>query len=228
MFPDITLCITIGLRPTELRRTLISLSALLDKMPVIAINDFGDEETNEVFQEMVPLGLIIKHNTKNNHHKALDALYSSVTTKYIFHCEDDWIFNRLDFVDKSIYILQKFPNVSSVSFRDINNFSFTSDQLNERLIIEKNNIRYTRLDPLHDQWYGYSLNPNIFEKKLWETIGGFSQFKKERHISRFLRAKGKHVAFLEPGPCVHGGDDVSIANPKKFNLVKYIKNYLKK
>ena len=63
MFPDITLCITIGLRPTELRRTLISLSALLDKMPVIAINDFGDEETNEVFQEMVPLGLIIKHNT---------------------------------------------------------------------------------------------------------------------------------------------------------------------
>ena len=119
-------------------------------------------ETNKVFQEIVPHGVIVKHISKKNHHKALDELYSNVTTKYIFHCEDDWIFSSTDFVDKSINILQEFPNVSSVSFRDINDFSFTADQLNERLIIEENNLRYTRLDPLHDQWYGFSLNPNIF------------------------------------------------------------------
>jgi len=227
MYNNITMCITIGLRPTELRRTLKSLSSICSSMPVIAINDFGDMETNKVFQEIVPHGVIVKHISKKNHHKALDQLYSNVKTKYIFHCEDDWIFSSTDFVDKSINILQEFPNVSSVSFRDINDFSFTADQLNERLIIEKNNLRYTRLDPLHDQWYGFSLNPNIFEKKLWESIGRFSQFKKERHISRYLRSQGKHTAFIEPGPCIHGGDNVSIANPKKFNLIKYIKNQLR-
>ncbi|MDB9992172.1 hypothetical protein OAD94_06665 [Amylibacter sp.] len=224
---DTTLCITIGLRPIELKRTLKSLSSILHSMPVIAINDFGDEETNKVFKEMVPHGILIQHKSKKNHHKALDELYSHVSTKYIFHCEDDWIFNRLDFVDDSIKILEEFPNVSSVSFRDINNFSFTSEQLSQILIIEGDNIKYTRLDPLHDQWYGFSLNPNIFEKKLCDQIGKFSQFKKERHISRFLRAKGMHMAFLEPGPCVHGGDDISIANPKKYSVFKKIKKYLR-
>lgn len=227
MFPDITLCITMGLRPDELRRTLISLSALLAEMPVIAINDFGDVETNEVFEEMVPHGIIIKHESKKNHHNALDVLYSNVKTKYIFHCEDDWIFSGTDFVDESINILQEFPDVSSVSFRDINNFAFTPQELKKRSIIIKNDIKYTRLDKLHDQWYGFSLNPNIFEKQLWESIGKFSQFKKERHISRHLRSKGKHIAFLEPGPCIHGGEEVSIANPKKNNIFKKFKNYLR-
>tara|TARA_B110001450_G_C17650924_1_gene493240 strand:+ start:116 stop:808 length:693 start_codon:yes stop_codon:yes gene_type:complete len=222
-----TLCITIGLRPIELKRTLKSLSSILHSMPVIAINDFGDEETSKVFKEMVPHGRIVQYKSKKNHHKALDELYSNVSTKYIFHCEDDWIFNRSDFIDDSIKILQEFPNVSSVSFRDINNFSFSSEQLCQRLIIEGDNIKYTRLDPLHDQWYGFSLNPNIFEKKLWEQIGKFSQFKKERHISRFLRANDMHMAFLEPGPCIHGGDDVSIANPKKFSVIKKVKKYLR-
>ena len=66
------MCITIGLRPTELKRTLKSLSSICSSMPVIAINDFGDRETNKVFQEIVPHGVIVKHISKKNHHKALD------------------------------------------------------------------------------------------------------------------------------------------------------------
>ena len=48
----VTACITMGRRPQLLRETLRSLLPLLSSMPVLAVNDFGDDETNAVFREL--------------------------------------------------------------------------------------------------------------------------------------------------------------------------------
>lgn len=76
-------------------------------------------------------------------------------------------------------------------------------------------VRYARLDNLHDQWHGYTFNPHLISMDTLREIGKFGAFKKERHVSRFLRKKGKYVAYIKPGACHHIGEDHSVSNPSQ-------------
>ena len=91
---DITLCLTIGRRPELLRQTLESLFSQISFEHIIAINDFRDEETNQVFRELCPTGILLNLAEQVGHHKAVDVMYAQVKTNYIFHCEDDWLFDQ--------------------------------------------------------------------------------------------------------------------------------------
>ena len=106
---NLTLCLTIGRRPELLRQTLQSLLDKVEFADIIAINDFRDEETNQVFRELCPEGLLINLPTQVGHHKAVDEMYSKVQTEYIFHCEDDWLFDQPIEFEKYIKTLKKNP-----------------------------------------------------------------------------------------------------------------------
>jgi len=77
----ITLCLTIGRRPDLLRQTLETLVGL-PPLPVLAINDFGDAETNAVFREMCQQGRLIEPGRHLGHHGAVDLMYAEVKTPY--------------------------------------------------------------------------------------------------------------------------------------------------
>lgn len=55
------------------------------------------------------------------HHYALKALYESINTKYVFHCEDDQIFKKCDFdyFKLSYNILENYKNIWIVLLRDM-------------------------------------------------------------------------------------------------------------
>jgi len=222
---NVTLCLTIGRRPDLLRQTLESLAGL-PEMPVLAINDFGDEETNEVFRALCPHGRLIDAGGHVGHHPAVDLMYAEVKTPYIFHCEDDWGFTRTDFVEEALAILAHDPKLSLVCMRASNDIPM-SDQARATITVhDAGGIAYQRLDQVHDQWHGFSFNPHIAPKKLWEDLGGFSQFKKERYISRHLRAQGRHIAFLLPEACRHIGEGVSTA-PRPDSMFKRFKRWMR-
>ena len=73
---------------------------------IIAINDFRDEETNQVFRELCPHGTLIVQKKQVGHHRAVDLMYAQVKTPYIFHCEDDWQFDQPLQLDKYIELLK--------------------------------------------------------------------------------------------------------------------------
>lgn len=175
-------------------------------MPVLAINDFGDAETNDVFRELCPNGRLMEPGRHLGHHGAVDFMYAAVETPYIFHGEDDWGFSRTDFLADGMALLQSDPKISVVCFRSSKDIPLSD--ANRALIRteERAGIAYERLDPLHEQWHGYTFNPHLAPKALWEGLGGFSQFAKERHLSRFLRAKGMYTPFMLPEACRHIGD----------------------
>ena len=79
---NITLCLTIGKRPQELRRTLESILSQINFEHIIAINDFRDEETNQVFRELCPHGtLIIQEKTQSqfmNDYMSFTSSYNSI------------------------------------------------------------------------------------------------------------------------------------------------------
>lgn len=184
---------------------------------VIAVNDFRDEETSQVFREICPQGELIIPSRQLGHHKAIDELYARVSTPFVFHCEDDWIFDGNLDMAAAISLLHSLPEASSVCFRKIEDFHLSSDVSKDVVISSVDRVRYARLDALHDQWHGYTFNPHLISIDTLRQIGRFEGFKKERHVSRFLRKKGKYVAYIQPGACHHIGEDNSVSNPIQKN-----------
>lgn len=216
----VTHCITIGNRPDLLRQTLTGLKAVQD-IPTLAINDFNDTDTNNVFMEMCPRGRIVGPGHHIGHHPAIDAMYSHVTTPYIFHNEDDWAFSRADFLSDALSLLEAEPNITAVCLRATDDMSFSDDQRKKIVTAEINGIRFQRLDALHDQWYGFTFNPHLSRKSMWEELGGYTKFKKERHLSRTLKMTGGFVAFLTPEACRHIGEGRSTTwKPSPFRRFK--------
>ncbi len=221
---QVTLCLTIGRRPILLKRTLESLISKFDFKQVIAINDFRDEPSNAVFKAICPNGLLLNLAEQVGHHKAVDAMYSMVKTPFIFHCEDDWLFDTPLEIDKGVNLLISNPNMTSVCYRKLIDFHLNQKDLDRVEFHEFEGMRYARLDGLHDQWHGYTFNPHLIRADFWRLLGGFSSFKKERHVSRWVRSRGGFVAYLESGPCFHIGDDDSVSNPAKQSLWQKMKD----
>ena len=221
----ITLCLTIGRRPDLLRLTLESLKGL-PQTPILAINDFGDEETNAVFREKCPNGRLIEPGHHLGHHRAVDLMYSHVDTPYIFHCEDDWRFSRTDFLQDALKILEADTKVSSVHFRATDDIPL-EDTARARISTETiNGISIENLSAAHNEWYGFSFNPHVAKKLLWHELGEFSKFKKERHVSRLLKSQKRYMAFLMPEACRHIGDGRSTVEQNN-KLVKRFKNWVR-
>ena len=213
-----TLCLTIGKRPELLRQTLDSLISKIEFEHVIAINDFNDEETNTVFRELCPQGQLINLGIQVGHHAAVDYMYSQVKTKYIFHCEDDWFFEHTPDIESYKAYLNQYRRMTCICLRKWSDFHFDEKQIAQLKFEDSDFIRTVHMDHMHEQWHGYSFNPHFAQKDLWQSFsGGFSKFKKERHISRYLRSKNRKMIYLAEGLCHHIGQHDSIANPPPKN-----------
>ncbi|TNC74175.1 hypothetical protein [Rubellimicrobium roseum] len=217
---DITHCLTIGSRPDLLAASLDSLSPELRAVRTLAVNDFGDAESSAVLLDRCPNGRIVGTGApRQGQHRVIDAMYAEVTTPFIWHDEDDWAYTRHDFLDPARHLLEVEPSLSAVCFRGISDFTWFTEADRARIRHEeRDGVRYACLDRLHDQWHGWTFNPHLARRALWEELGGFARFEKERHVSRHLRAQGKVVAFLEPGFCHHIGDQRTTMPrpPKRF------------
>ena len=213
----ITLTLTMGRRPELLKRTLSSLFNRVELKNVIAINDFRDEATNDMFQTLCPWGQLISPGHQLGHHRAVDLMYARVRTPYILHCEDDWLFDDELNLHKAVDLLNFDPQISQVCLRKIADFNLPEED--QKLIINQSveGHHYFRLDAIHPQWHGYTFNPHIAKLEQWRDHGGFTRFKKERHVSRHLRAQGRFTAYINPGCCDHIGELQSVspsaANP---------------
>lgn len=229
MNKNITLTLTIGKRPDMLAQTLDSLLSRTNFVNIIAINDFGDDATNRVFTKFCPRGQLINPELSSGHHAAIDRLYRDLHTPYVFHCEDDWLFERTPDLDSAVTLLSSDQRISSVCFRQIQDFDLEPSLLEQLQTTKSGSLEYYRLDGLHEQWHGYTFNPHLIKSQTLTTIKRFSNFKKERHVSRLLRQKGKHVAYLHPGSCRHIGADcsVSIHPSMKQRLTQQLKQWIK-
>lgn len=204
---------TIGNRPELLRRTLSSLLEIQGFDNVLAVNDFGDEASNEVFLGHFPHGILVPHQARRGHHCAVDVMYEKVTTPYVMHIEDDWIFDKKIPFASIFNTLDVCPEISMVSLREIDDFGV--EPLRDGVPLACfGSIKAYRLTGLHEQWHGYSFNPHITTLGRIRSIDGFVNFKKERHISRFLRNRGLYMIYLQQGGCRHIGDGYSVANVK--------------
>lgn len=213
----VTICITMGNRPDELRSTLESIGPDLRSLPFIAINDFQDKETDKVFKEIIPHGRIIKQRGNIGHTRAIDAIYGHVQTPYIFHMEDDWTFTRTDFLEDALKVLTSDDQISMVLLRDLQNIPLAKKHPDDVIHLETSGVPWARLDKTSEKWFGYTFNPHLSRRSTWLELGGFAQFRGEGIISQYFRDHGYYVATLKPGPCYHAGMNHSVRKEKREN-----------
>ena len=104
---------------------------------------------------------------------AIDTMYSRITTPYIFHCEDDWEFDRSGFVADSMKILEAAPTICQVWIRypnDRNKHPVTGQ------IMSINGVRCQMMSTRYKEtWRGFSFNPGLRRLDDYEQIGAYSK-----------------------------------------------------
>ena len=138
---------------------------------------------------------------------AIDRAYGLVRTQYIFHCEDDWEFYTPGFIEKSLTILRRSPEVLQVWLRalhDTNNLPIMEH------VFVADGVPYRFIRPgYHSEewgtWHGFSLNPGLRRLRDYHLIGSFCahnlqgtrrSWEVERELSEVYLKRGFLAAIL--------------------------------
>jgi len=158
--PDnsVTLVITSCGRWELLIKTIQSFLAF-NTYPItkcIVIDDSGYQQSIEFLRSILRMPTLIIQNIINlGQVPSVDIAYSLVDTKYIFHCEDDWEFFDYSFIEDSMDILEKYPEICHVSLRahDNNGHPHEPDLIDDK-------FHYLESEYL-GIWSGFTFNPGL-------------------------------------------------------------------
>jgi hypothetical protein len=116
----VSLFLTSCNRPALLRKTLESF-VRHNTYPIeygIIVEDSGLQGINDFAHTIVPFPLIVLYAPKRRGQMAsIENGLPYLTTKYVFHCEEDWEFYAPGFAEESIRILKKNNTITSVWLR---------------------------------------------------------------------------------------------------------------
>jgi hypothetical protein len=101
---------------------------------------------------------------------SIDRAYAMVKTDYIFHCEDDWVFNLGgDWMVESRKILEKYPTILQVSLRGDTGW---------HQLIDQPPYEGFKICMPHWKggWGGISFNPGLRRLSDYQRIGSYGKF----------------------------------------------------
>lgn len=137
----------------------------------------------------------------------IDLAYRGVATEYIFHCEDDWEFYAPGFIERSLAILERHPQILQVWIRALND---TNRHPVTEQLFETDGVPYRLMQPGFESddsgtWHGFSFNPGLRRRRDMTLIGSFGTldptpatppWEIERKASEFYVRLGFLVAIL--------------------------------
>jgi len=140
----------------------------------------------------------IENTTRMGQIKSIDNMYSRIKTKYIFHCEEDWVFTEKSFIEKSLAILEKNPKILQVWIRDLKD---TNGHPVESFCKEY----YLLSLGYKNVWNGFSFNPGLRRLEDYHLIENYSKIGHEKEISIKYRLLGFRAAILPKRHVKHIG-----------------------
>ncbi|TXM67543.1 glycosyltransferase family 2 protein [Methylobacterium sp. WL12] len=144
--------------------------------------------------------------------RAIDRAYAEVTTRYIFHMEDDWEFYRPGFIEKSKAVLEADPSTLCVWLRA------WTDTNRHPLSFRAEDGSFGVLAPGFDLvWHGFTFNPGLRRLSDYKALGSFAAVLQgaihfEAEISQAYGALGYRAVILDKAGYVrHLGWDRHVA-----------------
>jgi hypothetical protein len=200
---DITFVLTSCGRFDLLEETLSSFFAQ-NTAPIaryLLIEDSGHDDVRKVAASFpFPIELIINWPSLGQI-ASIDKAYATVTTPYVFHCEDDWRFFRPGFVEDSLALLQRDNSISVVCCRRLDQKKKLAKVLDSP-VNEIGGVTYRKVDPWRNRfWHGYTFNPGLRRMSDYRMLGSFKQWGDEKDASLFFKRKKMVVAYLADPAC---------------------------
>ncbi len=231
MDSDVTVVLTSCGRFDLLQKTLHSFFSC-NTYPLkdfIIIEDSGKSGIGDIkqcipieFQENV--SIIINKQAKGQE-VSVDRAYQKVTTKYVFHCEDDWLFYRSGFIEDSKKVLATDENIFSVWLRDYHHDLICYSGA-EDIVLGKpktlQNITYRRIHSNSEHNQCFSFNPGLRYYAHYPKQGYCSWIADENllgHLesvaSNIYESRGMFSVLLENSAVKHLGFRRSALTPRK-------------
>ncbi len=133
---------------------------------------------------------------------SIDRAYATVSTPYIFQCEDDWRFFRGGFVEESLVLLERRPEVSAVMcHRAGQNTRHDAIVATAPLRTLDGIVYRLPLPHVDDVWFGYGFNPGVRRLADTRAFGSFAVRGHEKHASLCFKRRGMGMASLEVPAC---------------------------
>lgn len=156
--------------------------------------------------------------------RSIDKAYSQVKTDYIFHCEDDWLFYRPGFIEKSFSILLENEKVINVWLREQNDTN--NHPLETTVHQTTDGIQYKYLQTeFRGGWHGFTFNPGLRRTKDYELIKPYSKWLDELDLSNeYYHTHQFRGVILVDGSVRHLGNHRKIRY--NINEKEWVKNLI--
>lgn len=141
--------------------------------------------------------------------KSIDKAYNTVTTKYVFHCEEDWEFYRSGFIEDSIRILSSTSKILQAWIRPkndriLNKISDKIFEINGMKVRPVLPASFSTGDKNEDgspmivrNYMGFSWNPGLKRMSDYKLLeNGYSGLIREHLVDHWYRDNGFIVVSL--------------------------------
>jgi len=173
----------------------------------IIIDDSGDEQYSRyIIDKYSNIATILINKENLGQRKSLDILFNRCKNEYIFHLEEDWLFDGASctYINDSLLILKKNLDIHQVHVRHHND--------NPHYVVGDihyvDGVGYRFLEPdFMGVWNGFSFNPGLRRKsdimKMFPC--GLIEYKDEMQSAIHTRKFNYKAVCLENTACKHIG-----------------------
>ena len=202
--PETTFVLTSCGRFDLLAETMLTFlehnSAPIDRY--VVVEDSGDARVRDVLGGLPVAIDFVVNDPPQGQMASVDRAYATVSTPWIFHCEDDWRFFRGGFVEESRAVLEERRDVSVIVPRRLGQ-NPTHDAIVATAPPERVAGFAVRIPRpgAHPVWGGYSFNPGLRRLADWRALGSFAALGHEADASAWFLARGMRCAYLDSPAC---------------------------
>ena len=155
---------------------------------------------------------LLFNEKKKGQIKSIVETYKLVKTPYIFHCEDDWIYTRKNFINDCLKIMDSDKKIIQVWLESKESAS-RLDIFEYGPLKKVGNVGFRRVFCKEGWEWGYfSFRPGIKRVYDYNLIGGYSNFENELDISVEYKNRGYYSVIIENPAVIDIGDDHHVSD----------------
>ena len=150
---------------------------------------------------------LLFNEKKKGQIKSIVETYKLVNTPLIFHCEDDWVYTRKNFIQDCLKIMDSDEKIIQVWLESKESAS-RLDIFEYGPLQKIGNVGFRKVICKEGWEWGYfSFRPGIKRLSDYNLIGGYDNFKNELDIGVEYKKRGYYTVIIENPAVIDIGED---------------------
>lgn len=208
---EVTVCLTSCGRPDLLKRTLDSFCRFNPGGDIVISEDCADPAVIAEIAAAHPDVAILSGPERLGQMRSIDRLFSVVKTPYLFHLEDDWLFDGPVNWKAAIALLAARDEVANVAVRDFSEIKEKYRIRSDALALAGADFRLMHRDA-HPEFFGWSNGPGLMRTALYHAYAPFGRMRHDQ-MSALIKREGRREAYWVPGVAHHIGQQRNVKDP---------------